>query len=91
MTTTISLRPAPVSSRQFMWKGSHGVAEASELNGFGRVWSDSCDEGLTVVSARTGDIRVFVVDHVEYDPEGDTRWWDLKSLDERLTLTVFND
>lgn len=91
-----NLKPAPASSNSFMWNGTHGVAEMSELRGgLGRVWADSCDEGLTVVSAKTGTEKVFVVDHVEYR-EGDLLWWDLKSvtgtrIDGQVTLTLFND
>lgn len=88
------LKPNPVSSRQFMWTGNSGVAEMSELRGFGRVWNDSCDEGLTVVSHRTGEEVVFAVEHVEVDSEGDIRYWNLKpaqTMNVLVVLTVFND
>lgn len=56
------------------------VAEASDLDRpepFGRVYDDACDEGLTLVSARTGTRVVFAVDHVQRDREGELMYWDL--------------
>jgi hypothetical protein len=86
------LKPAPVSSRQFHYDAATQsfTAEMSELNGLGRAYNDSCDEGLTMVSSRTGDELVFVVENVDY-MDGDLRLWELKSVDGRFTATVFND
>lgn len=99
MSTTITcLYPQPVSSRQFHYDATTRtfVGEISETHGFGRVWADSCDEGLTIVSARTGNRRVFVVDDEVRDAEGDTLYWTLKSvqgnwIDGDYVLTLFND
>ena len=71
------------------------VAEMSDLPGFGRVWDDACDEGLTLVSHRTGREVVYAVNHIERDDEGDLLYWDLRPVDHRdnslPTLRVFND
>ena len=76
------LKPAPVSTRQFSWHGQEFeyVGEMSSTNGFGQVYDDACDEGLTLVSARTGQEVVFVVDHVERDADGDVRFWLLRPV-----------
>jgi hypothetical protein len=92
MTTT--LRPSPVTTRLFDYdpKTRTFSAEASDLRvGFGRVWADSCDEGLTMVSATTGREVVFVVQDEVRDREGDTLYWTLRSVDGQYTATVFND
>jgi hypothetical protein len=99
------LRPMPVESSRFTWSKGTGnfVAEASELGlrpgqGFGRVYDDACDEGLTLVSSKyPGKEIVFVVNEVERDREGDTLCWKLipANLAERnrvkFGVTVFND
>lgn len=99
MSTLTPLTPAPVSTECFTYDAATCTftAEASSLplRGFGRVWDDSCDEGLTLVSHRTGDEVVFVLEHVEVD-DGDIRWWELRSVtgtrtDGRWTVTIFND
>ena len=91
MTT---LRPTPVSTDRFSYDPATRSfsAEISELRiNFGRVYDDAVDEGFTMVSTKTGREIVFVVEHVEYDPEGDLRWWTLRSLTDNFTATVFND
>lgn len=77
--TTTALRPASVGTDQFTWVPADKmfVAEASSLPRFERVWNDSCDEGLTIVSARTGEAVTFTVHHTEIDDEGDLLYWDL--------------
>lgn len=73
-----TLRPNPTSSRQFNWNGETDTysAEMSELGGFGRVYEDACDEGLTIVSALTGTEVVFAVDHTE-TRDGEVVAWHL--------------
>jgi hypothetical protein len=93
------LKPAPVSLRQFNWHPAERklTGEISSTHGFGRVYDDACDEGLTVVNPRTGVEVVFVVDYVERDAEGDVRWWTLRpaapghDLVHDITVTLFND
>lgn len=90
------LHPAPVGSDRFVWyaPGRVFTGEMSELRGFGRVWDDSCDEGLTLVSSRRpGEAVVFVVSHTEVR-DGDLLYWDLKPADGRdrgFTVRVYND
>jgi hypothetical protein len=103
------LKPAPVSSRQFSWHGPRRfgdegeyVGEISSTNGFGRVYDDAADEGLTLVSARTGQEVVFVVDHTERDRDGDVLFWLLRPAVRharpqnhaaiyRTTIRLYND
>lgn len=91
MTTNL-LEPAPVSSSQLTYNAASKLfsAFASDTNGFGRVWNDSCDEGLTVVSSKTGKRVVFVVEDVAHDDEGDLTYWSLRSLDGAYAMVVFN-
>lgn len=88
----MTLSPAKVSVRQFVYTAATRTftAEISETNGLGRVYSDSCDEGLTVVGV-TGKEMVFVVEDVDVDAEGDLRFWTLKSVTGGFTMTLFND
>jgi hypothetical protein len=91
------LAPAPVAIGRFTWNSGDRTlsAEMSELTGFGRVYDDAVDEGLTVIG-RSGREVTFVVAHVETDREGDVQYWLLvpaKANDHRLnvTVTVYND
>ncbi len=77
------LTPKPVSTARFTYVPGDRlfVAEASDFAGgpFGRVYDDACDEGLTLVSARTGRQVVFAVTHIEVDRrEGELLYWDLE-------------
>ena len=92
------LSPKPVSTRQFAWvpETREFVAEISDTNGLGQVYDDACDEGLTLVSARTGNTVVFVVQETHYrDSQGEVGWWILKPASGRsgldCTITLFND
>jgi len=93
MTTT--LNPNPVSTAQLTWNpdAREYVGEISSTHGFGRVWIDSCDEGLTLVSKRTGEHATFVVCHTERDIDGDVAYWILEAADRSVDVTVrlFND
>lgn len=86
------LKPAPVRILQFAYypprRMFHG--EMSDTHGFGRVYDDSCDEGLTVVSD-TGREVVFVVHDEHTDAEGDITHWDLKSTCGTYRMVLFND
>jgi hypothetical protein len=92
------LTPTRTSYSQFTWcpDGRNFVAEMSEINGFGRVYDDSCDEGLTIVG-KTGREVVFVVEHVEVDrAENEILFWELsavKPADRELGVgvTIYND
>ncbi len=92
------LRPCPVSTSSLTVDGPLIVGEISTLGvgvTFERVWNDACDEGLTLVSHRTGKEVVYAIDRIEADNEGDILYWDLipARLDEQFlpTLRLFND
>ena len=95
------LNPAPVKSSLFTWHPGSRMfsAEMSDLPGFGRVWDDACDEGLTLVSDRLPGQPsiVLTVEHEERDVDNDVRWWDLRPADlsQRqqvpFTVRVWND
>lgn len=82
------LHPPAVQADRFTWTGKVGVAEASDLPAFGRVYDDACDVGLTVVSTRTGREVVFVVEHTARDNDGDVIEWVLIPADPRVRTTV---
>lgn len=86
------LKPAPVKIQQFSFSKalSSFTAEMSSTNGLGRVYDDACDDGLTVIGT-TGTEVVFVVTEVNRDREGDITHWDLRSVDGRFTMVLFND
>lgn len=86
------LKPAPVSIRQFSFSAALNsfTAEISSTHGLGRVYDDACDDGLTVVGT-TGQEVVFVVSDVHRDAENDITHWDLRSVDGRYTMVLFND
>lgn len=65
------------------------TTEISDLGrefNFEQVYTDAIDTGLTLVSQRTGREVEYVVDHVEFDQEGDRLWWDLVVADPRHLL-----
>ena len=73
------------------------ATEASQFRpGFvlGRVYDDACDEGLTLVSHKTGREVVFAMYLTHRDRDGDVTRWDLRAVtpgQRGLRLTVFND
>jgi len=73
------LHPAATSTRQLSYDAATNryVGEISSTNGFGRVYADACDEGLTLVSARTGVEIVFVITGTDKDAEGEIVSWTL--------------
>lgn len=92
------LRPAPVPFGQLTYDpaGRRFTGEISSTSGFGRVWDDACDQGLTIVGT-TGYELVMVVGAERRDAEGDITAWDLEPADpcpahlRDLRLTLFND
>ena len=97
------LKPMLVWSDRFtvvFEKGSRVlVSDASDLGGpLQRVWDDSCDVGLTIVSRRTGREIVFCVENEKRDDEGELLWIDLAPANRRersefsnLIVRLFND
>jgi hypothetical protein len=67
---------------------------------FDRIFPDSCDDGFTLVSHKTGqEVRMYVTRTVR-DKEGDITHWCMKSdpddelrlhLPAAIELTIFND
>lgn len=83
-------KPCPVSTRQFTWLADQRtyVGEISSTYGLGRVYDDACDEGLTLVSAKTGREVVFVVTETGVR-EGEIFDWTLRpAYDKYLDVTI---
>jgi len=94
------LRPAPVSSDNFTFSRSLNTfaAEASDLGPdfrLGQVYDDACDEGFTIVSARTGAAVVFAANGTDKDAEGETTAWRYVAVwplqHKGIAAVVFND
>jgi hypothetical protein len=86
------LRPNPITVRQFnIFDGAY-VAEISSTHGFGRVYDDACDAGLTLVTEDGTEI-VYVVNRTHVDADGDITHWTLVPAlgPSNLTMTLFND
>ncbi len=78
------------------------VAEMSDfgrLNVFHQIYPDSCDEGLTLISAKTGAEVDYIVTHTEVD-DGDTLFWLLEPTKQscrwvpaarQTKIKIFND
>jgi hypothetical protein len=92
------LNPCPISSEHLEYSGKLAsfLAEASDLGDkfkVGRVYDDACDEGFTIVSARTGKEAVFALDHLE-ENEGDICAWHFVCVTpnlKHLKAVIFND
>jgi len=89
------LKPAQVSYKQFTYDAATATfsAEMSSTHGFGRVYDDAADEGLTVIG-RTGLPVVFAVWADHRDAEGDLTHWDLRAVTPGSTnfrMTIWND
>lgn len=94
------LKPSPISTRRFFYQKDAGLltAEISDFGpgfGFGQVYDDACDEGMTLVSHKTGREVVFAVEHIERDCEGDLLYWDLRPAERGAwgcgTVRIYND
>lgn len=90
------LKPSRVSTDAFTFIPERNVfvAEASDLPPFERVFDDACDEGLTLVSAKTGREIVFAVHREVSNGEGELLYWELRAAtpnESAVTVRVFND
>jgi hypothetical protein len=93
------LHPSPIPASQLTWDAKTGTftGEISEIGGFGPVYDDACDEGLTLVSQRESAEIVFVIEHEERDSERDILYWDLLPANLSLRsqvpfrVRIFND
>jgi hypothetical protein len=85
-------------------KGKCFIAEASDLdrNLFKQIFPDSCDEGLELVSSRTGETSKWYVNNTQYsnDEDHELQAWHLIPTKESIqkyprlqgyTMTIFND
>jgi hypothetical protein len=96
-----------VSSKMFtvridMWKKyvfSTFISDLGRSFHFTRVYNDSCDEGLTIVSSKTGKEVTFAINKVDKS-EGDIRYWELLPVKESIQrvpaaknckVLIFND
>ena len=89
------LNPSPTSSTRFTFKGHTFIAEASDLRDIhlGRVYDDACDEGFTIVSAKTGKGAVFAM-HKTFNHGEEFGGWEFKCVTPGLThlkAVIFND
>lgn len=100
------LHPPTVSTETLSRDGSLFVGEASTLGlpvggGFGRVYDDACDVGLTFRDERSllglgARLVVYAIED-EKTREGDVLYWDLGPADLRdrrsgaPTVRIFND
>lgn len=89
------LKPRPVSSTQFTWvpQSRTYVAEMSDLGGFGQVYDDACDEGLTLIS-KHGDREIVFAVEVTAVEDDEIKWWDLVPANGKpcgFNVRVFND
>lgn len=82
--------------KDFTWKKSEGVSDASALRGklFSRVWDDAIDVGFTVKDKR--DELLFTLSHIERDNERDIICWVFKSVPRLcdgaiFAITIYND
>lgn len=75
------LRPPTTPTSQLFWDAPDRqyVGDISSTHGFGQVYDDACDEGMTLVNMRTGREVVFVVDRTEVR-DGDIVSWTLRPL-----------
>jgi hypothetical protein len=91
------LTPTRVSTSTFHWDADRRMfsAEISDLGrefNFEQVYDDACDEGMTLISHRTGQAVTCAVTHVERDREGDLLYWDLLPLGNKcFRVRIFND
>jgi len=91
------LTPNRISSSRFSFKDNTFSAEASDFGRrfeLGRVYDDACDEGFSIVSAKTGKIAVFALYNREEDGEGDLVSWVFRCVTPGLThlkAVIFND
>lgn len=79
------------------------VAEAATIGRspmLGQIYPDSIDEGMILISAKTGAETKWVVVQEHHDDEGDLLFWELHPTAETLrknpqlsgyTVTIFND
>jgi hypothetical protein len=92
----MQLEPNPIHSSNFLFSKDTFIAEASDLQNkfaLGRVYDDACDEGFTIISAKTGKEAVFALAMVKSDGI-DLLSWNFVCVTpslEHLKAVIFND
>jgi len=81
------------STKEFHWDAKEKLfsVEISTLAGplrdrkpvFGQVYDDACDEGIVLVSHKTGREVVCAVEKVDTDSEGDVAGWNLVPINKK--------
>jgi hypothetical protein len=80
------------STSKFHWSPDMGLfsQELSSLgikphqNAFHQLYSDACDEGITLISEVTHKEANYFVDSVDQDEDGDIQGWNLLPTTETL-------
>lgn len=80
------------STAMFHWSPEDGLfsQELSSLgvkptvNAFHQLYSDACDEGITLISETTGKEANYYINSVDKDDEGDTCGWNLLPTQETI-------
>lgn len=90
------LRPKPVNGTMFIWHAPTRTyyIDMSQLGGFGRVYDDACDEGLTIIS-RFGTREAVCAVEDQHVVDGEVKAWILKPVKPKykgadFTIMVFN-
>lgn len=68
------------------------ACEESDLHGIrycGRIYDDAADEGMWLVSHKTGKKKPFALFHTHVR-EGEITHWEYHEIDPKTGLTVFN-
>lgn len=75
---------SPINSSRFLYHPdlrtfTAEVSELSEKFNFSQLlYDDACDMGFEMISAKTGENRVFLLTNHEQDVDGDTRYWEFE-------------
>jgi len=75
--------PAPLTFAGEASSLPHGI--------FGAVYRDAADAGFVMVSQWTGEERLFLLESVTRDPDGDVQFWQFTDQEGRLRVHVLND
>jgi hypothetical protein len=76
-----TLRPKPISATRFVWfaDAREYCIDMSQLGGFGQVYDDACDEGLTLIERHGLREVVCVVEETDVH-DGEVKGWRLKPV-----------
>jgi hypothetical protein len=92
-----------LSSRQFTFNSGNGSAFISDFGKnfrFEQIYPDACDQGVLVVSEKTGKVAKYAVERELIDGEGELQGWQLAPTRETVrqlpslagkSLMIYND